>query len=475
VLHRTDASFTGGDFSVTDSVINRTGMIELQIIAVSGSFQFRRWSGLFGRARADASLGRVPSIIPALRGALVLLMAGATSTHSAFGQTAAGPDFGPPVELHQPAELHQADAPPQLPSLPLPAPLPELPTDSVPLQPAPIVTGPAVPLPIPSTPATSGPASLATPICAEEFWVASSRKCRQTEPHGCACGDLDFYHVAAGCPTQTFNRDSFYASLAPGVPVCVVVHGSFIQWRGLCDECWPVYHWIRGAAPARPVQVIFYTWPSEGGITYEPHIDVAVLGKRATFNSIYLGDLIARIPPGHPVCVIGHSHGARMVAAALHLLAGGEVENGRLTYLPPPDQRIRSVLIAGALDHNWLNPGERYGMALCRTECVLVFRNDHDIVLSLYPLRYPFSRRALGEKGIGKHDLRRLGPLSEKIRVIDVTRIVHVGHMWNNYYRRPELAAAIVPYVYYEDMSPIPAWPLQPTAGKARPRFLAAD
>ncbi len=93
---------------------------------------------------------------------------------------------------------------------------------------------------------------------------------------------------------------------------------------------------------------------------------------------------------------MGHSHGARMTAAALHLLAGGEVDDTHLTYLPPPEQRIRAVLVAGALDHHWMDPGQRYGMALCRTECLLYMRNDHDIVLSIYPMRRLFSRRALG-------------------------------------------------------------------------------
>ena len=82
-----------------------------------------------------------------------------------------------------------------------------------------------------------------------------------------------------------------------------------------------------------------------------------------------------------------------MVAAALHVLGGGEVDNVRLTWPAPPDLRVRGVLLAGALDHHWLDPGQRFGMALCRTECLLVLRNDHDIVLTFYPLRKPFSKR----------------------------------------------------------------------------------
>ncbi len=169
--------------------------------------------------------------------------------------------------------------------------------------------------------------------------------------HGCSCGDLEFYYRTNDGPTQLLNREAFYASLPPGTPVLIVVHGSFTNWRGLCQDCGPVYHWIRNAAPSRPLAVIFYTWPSSAPIMYEPHLDVAILGMRATFNAVYLGDLVARLPAGHPICIMGHSHGARMTVAALHLLAGGEVDDTHLTYLPPPNSEsaasswlVRSII-----------------------------------------------------------------------------------------------------------------------------------
>ncbi|HEV8000010.1 MAG TPA: hypothetical protein VGP63_09030 [Planctomycetaceae bacterium] len=335
----------------------------------------------------------------------------------------------------------------------------------------PSVTGPATPAspipgpPVPS-PMVSAPMGSFVP-CEDEFWIASSWRCRQTAPHGCACGDLDFYHVGGGTGSQLLNRQSFAASLTPGVPVCIVVHGSFTNWKGLCDDCTPVLRWIRSAAPQRPLHVLFYTWPSRGGITYEPHVDVAILGTRASFNSIYLAELVARIPPGHPVCLIGHSHGARMVAAALHVLGGGEVDDVRLTWPAPPDLRLRGVLVAGALDHHWLDPGQRFDMALCRTESLLVLRNDHDIVLTFYPLRKFFSKRALGERGLSHRDVRRLGDLSSRVCVLDVTRLVQTGHMWQYYYACPQIAGAIEPYVYYDDGPPMVIMPPAPAVSES--------
>jgi hypothetical protein len=55
--------------------------------------------------------------------------------------------------------------------------------------------------------------------------------------------------------------------------------------------------------------------------------------------------------------------------------------------------------------------------------------------------------------------------LNTKIVQLDVTHVIHTGHMWNNYYVHPELAAAIEPYVYFDDAPPSFA----PTADAASP------
>jgi hypothetical protein len=98
-----------------------------------------------------------------------------------------------------------------------------------------------------------------------------------------------------------------------------------------------------------------------------------------------------------------------------------------------------------------MDPGQRFGLALCRTECLMYLRNDHDIVLTFYPLRKIFSRRALGESGLTRRDHERLGYLNSKVVELDVTNMVQLGHVWNHYYTHPELASAIEPFVYFDD------------------------
>jgi hypothetical protein len=89
-------------------------------------------------------------------------------------------------------------------------------------------------------------------------------------------------------------------------------------------------------------------------------------------------------------------------------------------------------------------------------------------VLTFYPLRKPFSHRALGERGLSNRDLRRLGPLSSKVAVMDVTQVVQTGHMWEHYYCRPEIAAAIEPYIYFDGGQQMMMLPPAPAVSDAQ-------
>ena len=107
------------------------------------------------------------------------------------------------------------------------------------------------------------------------------------------------------------------------------------------------------------------------------------------------------------------------------------------------------VFLAAAIDHHWLNPHERYGQALCPVEALLNVRNRRDLPLRFYPLRRPFSHRALARTGFTKSDRRKMGPAVEKLAEVDVTHLVGRRHFWQYYYQHPEIAVAIAPYVFF--------------------------
>jgi esterase/lipase superfamily enzyme len=184
-------------------------------------------------------------------------------------------------------------------------------------------------------------------------------------------------------------------------------------------------------------------------------VDIAILGRRSAAHSMYLANLISQLPPEQRVAVLGHSHGARATVAALHLLGGGALENGQA--LPAGHsvpRHLRAVLIAAAIDHQWLNPGERYGQALVTPERVLLMRNSRDATLGIYPLRKGVGPRALGQYGLGQDDRFILGSLGAKVDELDAAEFAAWHHRFAAYHEHPELASAIVPYVYFQNDTP---------------------
>jgi hypothetical protein len=138
---------------------------------------------------------------------------------------------------------------------------------------------------------------------------------------------------------------------------------------------------------------------------------------------------------------------------------------------------IRAVLVAAAIDHDWLNPGERYGQALLIPEQVLLMRNSRDSTLALYPMRKAFGDRAMGKDGLDRCDRVALGPLGTKVVELDAAQFATWHHSFADYHQHAELGAAIVPYVYFQERGmagpsiqptfPTPA-PTNPTANPVK-------
>jgi hypothetical protein len=321
--------------------------------------------------------------------------------------------------------------------------------DRVPTLPGPILLPALEPIPAETLPPTGDAASIGGSPAAPDYWLVSTRRCAQAGQPACPGGTYDYFHVGPDRRPRFVNEAAFRAWLVPGVPVCVVVHGSFTNWIDAVEGGARVYQWIRAAAPERPLQIVFFTWPSDqADLCLLPQITVGVLGVRAEFNGMYLAEFLSRIPPTQPVSLFGHSHGARVVMAALDLRAGGPVQ-GRRLWMPGDARTFRVVLAAAAIDQHWLSPGGRYDCAMARVERLINLRNRNDIALAFYPLRRVFSGLSLGRSGFRPLDRLRFSQLGWSVAELDLTSLLDTGHLWDNYYRRPEIARAIVPYLYF--------------------------
>ncbi len=302
-------------------------------------------------------------------------------------------------------------------------------------------------------------ASVGVPVtvrgpCDPDYWIISTRSANEQIECGQAA-NMEVFRFDGPNPGRASSMEELISSLQPGVPVCFMAHGSFVTWESVLNDSARTYPWLRQAAPCRPVHLIFYTWASDDGSCI-PHLRVNKFGRRAALNGFYLADLVSKVGSDHPICLIGHSHGTRLVSAALHSMAGGVVEGKVLATGVQPPRHIRVVMAAAAINHDWLNPDSEYGRALFPAEAVINLRNRKDFPLQFYPLRKPISARALGVTGLTERDRAELGVWNQKLIDYDVTESIGLGHIWAHYYSQPAIASAIRHYVYYDEYQPAP-------------------
>lgn len=310
---------------------------------------------------------------------------------------------------------------------------------------------------------TSTPTVVVPPVVAtadSDYWIVSSRDCDPNKSPGVGSRCLTFFHRTSNKNLAPETHATFVASIQPDRPVCFVIHGSYNWWRDVLEESQKINRWIHASSPGTPVQVVFFTWPSDGNMPVIFPVDIAVLGRKSAAHGIYLADLVTQLPPEQRVSIVGHSHGARAGVAAMHLIGGGTTENGlALPAARNTPQHLRAVLIAAAIDHNWLNPGERYSKALFPPERVLLMGNSRDATLGVYPMRKGFGERALGKNGLGQDDRFVLGALGPKVVELDVAQFTDWHHSFSHYHERPELAAAATPFIFFNDESQAAAGP----------------
>ena len=322
--------------------------------------------------------------------------------------------------------------------------------------------------PIPEYPAFVQPGSPglggAGLLVDDGYWIVSTRNCPDGGTDAIAAGCVRVLHRdPTGC-LRNAELPQFHAALDPTRPIVFVIHGSYNYWRDVLNESRAMHAWLARSGASRPVQMVFFTWPSDGYAPFALPIEVAVLGRKSAAHSVFLAGLIRDLPPGAGLSMIGHSHGARTALAASHLLAGGQLENGQcLGPGPLAPRTMRAVLLAAAVDHQWLNPGERYGRSLEALDRVLVFRNSRDFWLAVYPLRKPFGEPSLSGAGLSPWDRAALGPLAAKVIEFDVSRQLGAGHNLATFYRRGSLAQVAGRFAVFEDDLPVVAPGLPPS------------
>ena len=318
---------------------------------------------------------------------------------------------------------------------------------------------PPVPEPIPFEPPTVSGGNPAQSAIAESvsdalvdgYWLVGTESSPQSFDDSLPkfCASVRRYETCRGVRHSSLQE--MWHSLAPNVPVIIVVHGSFMDSPSVVPESRKTWQWLQQGSCGQPFQMIYFTWPSFRQLSIAPAIDVAVLGRQASRNGFYLAQVIQSLPDQCPVSLVGHSHGTRVIAAALHLTAGGTVEGHTLRCRSCVDRDVRVVFAASAIDHDWLNPGERFDRTLWSADCLVNLRNEHDPALLIYPLRRLGSSRALGRSGFTDNDRRALGRFHRQVAEVDVTDIIGRQHLWPAYLEDTSLPQRIRNHLYFAD------------------------
>ena len=109
---------------------------------------------------------------------------------------------------------------------------------------------------------------------------------------------------------------------------------------------------------------------------------------------------------------------------------------------------MRAVLMAAAVDNDWLLPGHQHGLALTQVDRLLLLNNPCDNVLKRYRFLAPYRPQALGYTGLARS--RALEPHWHKIKQV---RICVRRHDWTSYVFSSRLVGLMQPLTFWD-------WPI---------------
>jgi len=284
-----------------------------------------------------------------------------------------------------------------------------------------------------------------------ETWLISTRRASSSGRLDSDCQRIAYWRLADNCRWLPADEDDFFHGDDGPLPTTIFVHGNLTSQAGAIGNGRRILRQIECEAAGRSFRFVIWSWPSNRTCR-RTRQDTRLKACRSDVQGYYLAECLRRVEPDVPVSLVGYSFGARVIAGALHMLAGGQVA-GRSLSQPPQSEPVaeehvplrRAVLVAAAMDANWLLPGRRNGLALSQVDRLLVTCNGRDPVLKWYPLMYRRGGpQALGFVGPG-------GCLStEKIERLNLSCSVGRDHDWSRYVAAAGLRCRLAWYTFLD-------------------------
>ena len=175
---------------------------------------------------------------------------------------------------------------------------------------------------------------------------------------------------------EQWTRASRWETLT-SLPTTIFIHGNRTDKSRSIQVGYEIYQQLK-AIFKEDFHFVIWSWPSD--IIPGPRKDAQLKAKYCDTQAYYLATYLQLT--GDKTTLVGHSFGARIIAGAIQLVAGGEIAGRQL---PIQDQRARNlVLLAAAIDDQSFNPGHMYDL-VSENANLVVTCNRYDPVLKLYP------------------------------------------------------------------------------------------
>lgn len=275
-------------------------------------------------------------------------------------------------------------------------------------------------------------------------WLISTRGLPVCGPQNGVPAELSYWRYTDQGAWTLSTREEFLAGSDADLPTCFFIHGNRYTHAEAIEYGWLAWRrLVRNSCVSSPVRFVIWSWPSER-ICEGNMEDARIKAIRSEAQAIYLAHLMDQMPPQTPLSFVGYSYGARLGTGALHLLGGGRLLGNRLSIRVHPQRpTISAVLLAPAMDNDWLIPGRRHGQSLDQVDRMLILYNSRDIVLKRYRFLDPSRPQALGYTG-----MVWTAAAAGRVTQMDVTSWLGRSHRVEDYLNTPALVRRMLPFAF---------------------------
>ena len=290
-----------------------------------------------------------------------------------------------------------------------------------------------------------------SPAPVTQVWLIDTRSAP-------GCGNLEaglsqiaYYRLDESCGCgqwQASDAAALDASAVAGVPTTVLIHGYGTDADWAVRHGNALYGLMKQQAGGRPFRLIVWSWPADrAGGRVRPDVQIKVC--RSDVEAYYLARVLSKVShQGAPLSLVGYSLGCRTASGALQLLAAGPVAGRSLApevlaaWNHAGPRPVRVMLLAPAMDADWLEKCSPRGLAPLAVERMLVVTNGCDRVLKWYSRLYGrHGPEALGHVG-------PTGTAGGKLDVVDVCCEVGRKHDFDLYQESSPVCQRLAWYTF---------------------------